>query len=70
MKFDIYGRFHVDVRREHDAWVVYRGELGKRTPCDVVVIPADVPADELAIYLDDIFHEYAAHGDNVEAMPD
>lgn len=70
MKFNIYGRFQVDVRREHDAWVAYRGEPGKRTPCDDVVIPADVPPDELAVYLDDMFHEYAGHDDHVEAMPD
>ena len=70
MKFDIYGRFQVDVRRENDAWVVYRVALGKRRWFDDVVIPPDVPADGLATYLDDIFHEYAGHGDNVEPMPD
>jgi hypothetical protein len=70
MRFNIYGRFQVDVRRENDAWRVYRAELGKRTLCGDVVIPPDVPADELATYLDDIFHEYAGHGDNVEPMPD
>ena len=70
MRFNIYGRFQVDVRRENDAWAVYRAESGKRTPFDEVVIPPDVPADELATYLDDIFHEYAGHGDNVVALPD
>jgi hypothetical protein len=70
MRFNIYDRFQVDVRRENDAWAVYRAELGKRTLCVDVVIPPDVPADELATYLDDIFHEYAGHGDNVEAVPD
>lgn len=69
MKFNIYGRFHVDVRREGDAWAVYRAELGKRTLCEDVVIPPDVTADELAIWLDDIFHEYAGHGEVVEAIP-
>ena len=70
MRFNIYGRFQVDVRRENDAWAVYRAESGKRAPFEEVVIPADVPADELATYLDDIFHEYAGLGDNVERMPD
>ena len=70
MKFNIYGRFHVDVRREHDAWAVYRAEPGKRVLCDEVVIPPDLPADDLATYLDDIFHEYARHGENIEAMRD
>jgi hypothetical protein len=68
MKFDIYGRFQVDVRREDDAWAVYRAELGKRTLCADVVIPPDVPAQELATYLDDIFHEYAGHGDEIRAI--
>lgn len=70
MKFNIYGRFQVDVRREHDAWAVYRAEQGKRAPFEDLVIPADVPADELPTYLDDIFHEYAQQGDAVEALPD
>ncbi|SDF47394.1 hypothetical protein SAMN05428966_11618 [Massilia sp. PDC64] len=70
MKFNIYGRFQVDVRRENGAWAVYRAALGTRTPFDEVVIPPDVPADELATWLDDIFHEYAGHGDSVEAIPD
>jgi hypothetical protein len=68
MKFDIYGRFQVEVRREDGAWAVYRAEQGKRTPCADVVIPPDVPADELAIYLDDIFHEYAGHGDDIRVI--
>jgi hypothetical protein len=70
MRFDIYGRFQVDVRRENGAWAVYRAELGKRTLLRDVVIPPDLAADDLATYLDDIFHEYAQHGDNVEALPD
>jgi hypothetical protein len=70
MKFNIYGRFQVDVRRENDAWAVYRTEPGKRVPFEDVVIPPDVSADELATYLDDIFHEYAGPGDNVEPMSD
>ncbi|WP_413675090.1 hypothetical protein ACEN9H_13030 [Massilia cellulosiltytica] len=70
MRFNIYGRFQVDVRRENDAWAVYRAVPGKRVPFEEVVIPADVPADELATWLDDIFHEYAGHGDMVEPIPD
>jgi hypothetical protein len=70
MKFDIYGRFRVEVRRENEAWAVYRSELGKRMPLYDVVIPPDVAADELATYLDDVFHEFAGLGQNVEQMPD
>jgi hypothetical protein len=70
MKFNIYGRFQVDVLREGESWVVYRSELGKRTPLNDVVIPPNLVAQDLTIYLDDIFHEFAKLGENVEVMPD
>lgn len=70
MKFNIYGRFQVDVQREDDVWVVYRSELGKRALLHDVVVPADLTNNELATYLDDIFHEYARFGQNVELVPD
>jgi hypothetical protein len=70
MKFNIYGRFQVDVRRENDTWVVYRSELGKRTVLNDVVIPQDLAADDLATYLDDVFHEFARLGEQVEVMPE
>ena len=70
MKFNIYGRFQVDVRRENDAWVAYRSELGKRTLLNDVVIPPTLPVHDLATYLDDIFHEFAKLGEYVEVMPE
>lgn len=70
MKFNVYGRFQVDVRREGDLWVVYRAEPGKRTFLNDVVVPSDLSSSELATYLDDIFHEYAKFGQNVEFIPD
>lgn len=70
MKFNIYGRFQVDVRRENDSWVVYRSELGKRTRLNDVVIPPNLAAQDLATYLDDIFHAFAKIGEQVEVMPD
>ncbi len=70
MKFNIYGRFRIEVRRENDAWAVYRSELGKRIMLNDVVIPSDIEADEIAIYLDDIFHEYAGPGQCVELVDD
>jgi hypothetical protein len=70
MKFNIYGRFQVDVRRENESWVVYRSELGKRTQLNDVVIPPNLVMEDLATYLDDIFHEFAKPGENVEVMRD
>jgi hypothetical protein len=70
MKFNLYGRFQLDVRRENDSWVVYRSELGKRTRLNNVVVPPNLETQELATYLDDIFHEFAKLGENVEVLPD
>jgi hypothetical protein len=70
MKFNIYGRFQVDVRRENEAWIVYRAELGKRTRLHEVVVPPHLAAEEIAIYLDDVFHEYAGIGQTVERLAD
>ena len=68
MKFNIYGRFQVEVRREGERWEVYRLEQGKRSRLHDVVVPAELEAGELATYLDDIFHEYAGIGQRVETL--
>ncbi|CAH0298831.1 hypothetical protein SRABI118_04324 [Massilia sp. Bi118] len=70
MKFDIYGRFRVEVRRENEEWIVYRAELGKRTRLIDVMIPPDVAAPEIATWLDDVFHEYAGIGQMVDQLAD
>jgi hypothetical protein len=70
MKFNIYGRFQVEVRRENAAWIVYRAELGKRARLNDVIIPPEVAAEEIATYLDDVFHEYAGIGQTVEQLAD
>jgi hypothetical protein len=70
MKFNIYGRFRVDVRRENETWIVYRAELGKRSRLHDVIVPPDLAAQEIATYLDDVFHEYAGIGQTVEQLPD
>jgi hypothetical protein len=70
MKFNIYGRFQVEVRRESEAWIVYRAELGKRTKLHDVIVPPDLSAEEIATYLDDVFHEYAGVGQTVEQLAD
>lgn len=69
MKFDIYGRFQLDVRREHDAWQVYHLAPGKRAKVEDLVIPPTLDAHEIATYLDDIYHELAGLGQNVRPIP-
>lgn len=70
MQFSVYGRFQVEVRRENEAWIVYRAESGKRTRLHDVIVPPDLAAQEIATWLDDVFHEYAGIGQTVEQMPD
>jgi len=65
MHFNIYGRFQVEVRREGERWVVYRLDNGRRALMHDVVIPANVEEGEIAIYLDDMFHELSGPGQRV-----
>lgn len=69
MRFDIYGRFQVEIRRENDAWLAYRSDAGIRMPLRDLVFPADLKADELTTYLDDVFHEFGKPGRHVVLMP-
>lgn len=66
MRFSIYGRFHIEVLRENGVWVAYRPQSGTRARVEELVIPSELDAGEIAIYLDDVFHEYAAYGQHVE----
>jgi hypothetical protein len=69
MRFNIYGRFQIEVLREQGAWQAYRLEQGKRGKMDSVVIPADMESEEIIVYLDDIFHELAGLGQSIEVLP-
>ena len=64
VKFDVYGRFQVDVVREDERWVVYKVADGKRTKLGIV-IPSSFDAAEIGQYLDDVFHEAARPGETV-----
>lgn len=68
MRFDIYGRFQLEVRRDNDSWEVYRHELGKRAKVVDVVVPSALAAGEIATWLDDIYHEFSAPGQRVERI--
>ena len=68
MRFNIYGRFQLEVRREGERWAAYRLAPGKRVLEDELLIPADVEEAELAVYLDDIYHELAGPGQCIEAL--
>ena len=67
MKFDVYGRFQVEVLREKGRWVVYRLGSGRRTRFDVM-IPASVAASEVGTYLDDLLHELSGPNQRVRQL--
>ena len=68
MKFNIYGRLQVEVRRENHRWEVYRLELGKHCKMHDLVVPQELAEEEISTYLDDIFHELAGIGQRVEVI--
>ena len=68
MKFDIFGRFKLEVVREQDQWVAYRLEPGKRMKVPELAIPAMLEPLEIAEYLDDLYHEMAKPGQVVREI--
>ena len=62
MRFDIYGRFQLEVVREGECWVAYRLDDGKRRVMPDLVVPSDLSAEEVETYLDDMLHEWAKPG--------
>lgn len=68
MKIDVYGRFQLDIQREKDHWVIYKLGLGTRIKMSNIVIPAEVSAEELVVYVDDLFHELSDPGELVRIL--
>lgn len=69
MKFDVYGRFQIEVRREDNHWVAYQVALGKRTRVTTLAIPPEIHTSaEIARYLDDLYHEVARPGQSVSVV--
>jgi len=69
MKFDVYGLFQIEVRREDGHWVAYHIALGKRTRINTFAIPCEIQTpEELARYLDDLYHEAARPGQSVAVL--
>lgn len=56
------------MQREKDLWVVYRLDLGKRVKVTDLVIPNTLQAEEIATFLDDIFHELSGPGQSVKLI--
>jgi hypothetical protein len=71
MKLDVYGRFQIEVCREAGHWVAYRLAVGKRMRITELVIPEEIQTvQEIARYLDDLYHETVRPGQAVSIIPD
>jgi hypothetical protein len=57
------------MQRENDSWGVYRFDLGKRAKVNDFVIPSTLDAEEIATFLDDVFHELSRPGQIVKLLP-
>ena len=68
MRFDIYGRFEIEVLMTSAGWVAYRNSNGLRAPYSELVFPQGLQESELARFLDDHFHEYAQPGQEIRRV--
>ena len=68
MKLDVYGRFQLEVLREHNSWVVYRIGLGKRFRDTSVIIPNSLTPEDIPTYLDDLLHELCGPGQTIRVV--
>jgi hypothetical protein len=69
VRFDIYGRFQIEVLMASAGWTAYRSSNGLRVPYPELVIPQELEESELAQFLDDHFHEYALPGQVIRRIP-
>ncbi|SEA30738.1 DUF7661 family protein [Microbulbifer marinus] len=70
LKFDIFGRFVIEIRRESGGWEAFYLGDGKRRAVRDLVIPPEVESDELLVYLDDFYHELARPDEQVREIKD
>jgi hypothetical protein len=68
VRFDIYGRFEIEVLKADTGWIAFRYGNGSRTPYRELVFPQGLQESELERFLDDHFHEYALTGQVVRRM--
>jgi hypothetical protein len=68
MKLDVYGRFFAEVVRDADRWSVYRIDQGRRMKMGDLSIPDSLPPEEVARFLEDLWHEYALPGRRIRLL--
>ena len=68
MRFDIYGRYQLEVLRTENRWEIYRHDFGKRRRLADFVIPETLGPADIAVFLDDMLHEEAGPGDVIRRI--
>lgn len=68
MRFDIYGRYQLEVVRQDNTWTIYRTGDGKRRQERGLVIPSSIAAADVSMYLDDLLHELAYPGATIRRL--
>ncbi|WNC69281.1 hypothetical protein RI845_03800 [Thalassotalea nanhaiensis] len=60
LTFDVFGK-KMSVHRINNEWLLFtESDVGMRVRVYDVIIPADMESAKLAIYLDDIYHEFSS----------
>ena len=54
LRFDIYGRYQLEVIREGDSWKIYSVGAGTRAPVHSLVVSSEAQPHELELWLDDL----------------
>ncbi|MFY8274927.1 DUF7661 family protein [Pseudoalteromonas sp. SSDWG2] len=60
IKFDVFGKQMSVIKKEHEWQLFNESDTGMRARVYDVIIPSDINEEELAQYLDDIYHEYSS----------
>lgn len=68
MRFDVYGRFTLEVKREADQWRVFRLVPGKKVLEPGIVLPSFLDETDIADTIDDLFHERSKPGECVRRV--
>ncbi len=68
MKFNIYDKLVLEITWNEGRWRAFRLREGRKIPESDLVIPPDLVESELVTFLDDMFHEWASPGSEIERM--
>ena len=67
MRLDVFGKFHVDLLRQDNRWLVSRVGQGISSPLDLV-IPAELDRAQAIRFLEDLWHESASPGQRITPL--